>query len=137
MAPKSPAHVAKLRENVKKATAAKKKKAADRKAAIDSGAPDPYPHVRPVAGKRFTFDDCVTAVLEADDAIESRRIIEAMNRGAVKGDVKAATFLVERALGKPLQKVQLSGGLTLETMDAVLPGPKAEATDVIDPVAAD
>ena len=136
--PPNPAATAKRRANLVKARDTLSNRSKARKAAKAAGLPNPYPKIKPVAGKRFTFDDVVTAVLEADDALESRRIVEAMQRESTRGNVKAAEFLVERALGKPLQKVQLSGGLTLETMDAVLPGPKAEAKDdVPDPISAD
>lgn len=132
---KNPAVTEKRRKNMKKANAQRLQNSAARRAAREQGLPDPFPRIKPTAGKRFTFDDVVTAVLEADDAVESKRIIDAMRRKASMGDVKAAQFLIERSLGKPLQKVQLSGGLTLETMDAALPG-VPEATGDVDPLSA-
>lgn len=107
-----------------------------RREAKAAGLPDPFPRLKPTAGKRFTFDDVVTAVLEADDAVESKRIIGAIRDKASRGDVKAAEFLVERSLGKPLQKVQVSGGLSIETLDAALPS-IPEEPGVVDPVSAD
>lgn len=118
---KNPANTEKRRQNMAKARAQRAKNRKASKEAKAAGLPDPYPLLRPQAGKRFTFDDVVTAVLEADDAVESKRIVAAMTTRANHGDAKAAAFLVERSLGKPIQKVQLSGGLTLETLDAALP----------------
>lgn len=129
--PSKPEHTAKRRENVKKATAAAKASVARRRAEKAKmkaeGMTDDeirakfrrYP--KPPTGTTWTFDDIAKAVLECDDAIESRRIIDAMTHQAALGNVKAATFLTERALGKPVQKVQLSGALSVESLDNLLP----------------
>jgi hypothetical protein len=132
----NPAHTAKRRENMAKAIAQRKKNAAVRRKAKAEGLPDPFPSLRPKPGRKWNFDEVVSAVLEADDAVESKRIVAALQQKASHGDVRAAEFLVERALGKPLQKVQVSGGLSLETLDQALPG-VPEATADVDPIAAD
>lgn len=112
---------AKNRAALAKARASRSEKARQRRI---TGMGEPgdlrsYPE-RP-AGATWMLDEVIQACLSHDDAIESRRIVDAMIYKASTGNVQAAQFLSERAQGKPLQKIQVSGGLTLETMDDMLP----------------
>jgi hypothetical protein len=72
-------------------------------------------------GATWMLDEVITACLSQDDAIESRRITDAMIQKAAMGDTQAANFLAERSQGKPLQKIQVAGGLSIESLDKLLP----------------
>lgn len=50
---------------------------------------------------------------EEKDGIEAAKaILMALRAKATKGDVRAAEVLLDRAYGKPKEKLELSGGLT-------------------------
>jgi hypothetical protein len=76
-------------------------------------------------GATWMLDEVLTACLSQDDAIESRRIADAMITKAAMGDTQAAQFIADRTQGKPVQKIQVSGGLSIESLDALLPDPGA------------
>ena len=141
--PPKPEHTQHRRETLAKARAAQAIKRAQRREKMqelrDSGLSKKAAREQlaryPLApdGKHWNLDDVITAVLEDEDAVESRYIVDAMVKKARAGNVQAAEFLAERSLGKPIQKVQMSGGLTLESLDQHLPNiPNASVGEVAD-----
>lgn len=84
---------------------------------------DPYPNAKPPKGHVWMMDEVISAVLSGDDAVESRRITQAMIKEANNGNVNAAHFLADRAQGRPVQKVQVAGGLSIGLLDDILEPP--------------
>lgn len=123
------AHDEKGRQALVKAREAKKKKAEERAA---NPAPEDEAETRimgrpkPATGQTWMLDECIASALSHDDAVESRRIADAMLRQAAKGNVLAAAFLADRTQGKPVQKLKLEGGLTVGLMDELLADPPKE-----------
>jgi hypothetical protein len=117
----TPEVTAKRRQNMAKARQQRRDNFKEKQAAKAEGRLPNIPNL-PVGQKRWNIDEVITHCLEANDALESRRIVQALIQKAAYGNDRAAQLLMERSLGKPLQKVQVSGGLSIETLDQALPG---------------
>jgi hypothetical protein len=57
--------------------------------------------------------DALEVVIKSGNKTAAEAIALAMVRKAIKGDVKAATFIGDRTEGKPMQAVKIEGGLTI------------------------
>ena len=65
--------------------------------------------------KRITeaLMDALETLVKAGDKTAAEAVAVAMIRKAIKGDVKAATFIADRTEGKPAQTVKVEGGITI------------------------
>ena len=97
--------------------------------------------IRPEDGKQFSseyqpesngrpkklpeLDLLMAAVLGSEngevDTSKAKEIVEAMYKKALKGDVNAANFLMNRGYGLPTQPIDFKGDITLKTNTYTLP----------------
>ena len=62
---------------------------------------------------------------EEDGKTMLQQIFDSMVKRAIKGDVKAADFLISRGYGKADQRIQLDGQLPVQTIIQIIPDPNS------------